>query len=150
MQAMQNITILNGYDVKKIVTGCPHCFNTIKNEYPELGGKYEVIHHTELVQQLINEGKLKVQGGEFKGKKIVFHDPCYLGRANSIYEAPRDLILKLDAELVEMKRCKQNGRSRGGRVRHALRCAPGRAARAGLRRAEDVPPLPRLPPRARR
>ena len=109
MQAMQNITVLNGYAVKKIVTGCPHCFNTIKNEYPELGGKYEVIHHTELVQQLINEGKLKVQGGAFKGKKIVFHDPCYLGRGNNVYEAPRDVISKLDAELVEMKRSKANG-----------------------------------------
>ena len=109
MQAMQNITILNGYDVKKIVTGCPHCFNTIKNEYPELGGKYEVIHHTQLVQQLIDEGKLKVQGGQFKGKKIVYHDPCYLGRANDVYEAPREVIQKLDVELAEMKRSRANG-----------------------------------------
>ena len=98
MQAFQNITTLNAYNVKKIVTGCPHCFNTLKNEYPELGGKYEVIHHTQLVQQLINEGKLKVQGGEFKGKKITFHDPCYLGRANNVYEAPREVIKKLDVE----------------------------------------------------
>ena len=75
MQAMSNIQVMNAYEVKKIVTGCPHCFNTIKNEYPELGGKYEVIHHTQLVQQLIDEGKLKVEGGEFKGKKITFHDP---------------------------------------------------------------------------
>src|ERR1700741_3110306 len=109
MQAMQNITVLNGYDVKKIVTGCPHCFNTIKNEYPELGGKYEVIHHTQLVQELINAGKLKVQGGEFKGKKITFHDPCYLGRGNDVYEAPRAVIQKLDVELAEMKRSKQFG-----------------------------------------
>ena len=110
MQAMMNIQVLDGYEVKKIVTGCPHCFNTLKNEYPELGGKYDVIHHTELIQDLINTGKLKLEGGsQFKGKKITFHDPCYLGRANDVYEAPRTLIEKLDAELVEMKRCKTNG-----------------------------------------
>ncbi len=109
MQAMQNITVMNGYGVKKIVTGCPHCFNTLKNEYPSLGGNYEVIHHTQLVQQLLDEGKLKVQGGEFKGKKIVFHDPCYLGRANDVYEAPREVIKKLDVELHEMKRSRAKG-----------------------------------------
>jgi Fe-S oxidoreductase len=109
MQAMNNITVMNGYEVKKIVTGCPHCFNTIKNEYPQLGGHYEVIHHTQLVQQLIDSGKLKVQGGSFKGKKIVFHDPCYLGRGNDIYEAPRDIIQKLDVELAEMKRSRAKG-----------------------------------------
>ena len=109
MQAMQNIQVLNGYEVKKIVTGCPHCFNTIKNEYPELGGKYEVIHHTQLVQQLIDSGKLKVEGGEFKGKKITFHDPCYLGRANNEYEAPRNIIQKLDSEHNKMKRSRANG-----------------------------------------
>ncbi|MCA6363455.1 MAG: (Fe-S)-binding protein [Bacteroidetes bacterium] len=109
IQAMNNITVLNGYGVTKIVTGCPHCFNTIKNEYPELGGTYEVIHHTQLVQQLIDSGKLKVQGGEFKGKKITFHDPCYLGRANGEYEAPRRVIEKLDAALSEMKRSRANG-----------------------------------------
>ena len=109
MQAMNNISILNGYDIKKIVTACPHCFNTLKNEYPDLGGNYEVIHHTQLIQNLIDTGKLKVEGGTFKGKKITFHDPCYLGRANDEYEAPRNIIEKLDAELVEMKRCKTNG-----------------------------------------
>ena len=109
MQAMTNIEILNAYDIKRIVTTCPHCFNTLKNEYPELGGKYEVIHHTQLLKSLLNEGKLTVEGGSFRGKKITFHDPCYLGRANNIYEAPRVLIKRLEAELVEMKRCKQNG-----------------------------------------
>jgi heterodisulfide reductase subunit D len=109
MQAMQNITTMNGYNIKKIVTGCPHCFNTIKNEYPSLGGKFEVIHHTQLVQELIDQGKLKVQGGKYQGKKIVFHDPCYLGRANDVYEAPREVIQKLDAELVEMKRSRAKG-----------------------------------------
>jgi len=110
MQAFMNIEVLNAYEVKRIVTACPHCFNTLKNEYPELGGNYEVIHHTQLIQQLINEGKLALKdGGVFKGKRITFHDPCYLGRANDVYEAPRELIQKLDAELVEMKRCRTKG-----------------------------------------
>ena len=109
MMAMQNIEVMNAYEVKKIVTGCTHCFNTLKNEYPALGGNYEVLHHTQLIQDLIAQGKLSVEGGEFKGKKITFHDPCYLGRGNGEYEAPRALIQKLDAELVEMKRCKTNG-----------------------------------------
>ena len=109
MLAVQNIEVLNGYGVKKIVTACPHCFNTLKNEYPEMGGNYEVLHHSAYLQQLIFEGRLKVAGGEFKGQKITFHDSCYLGRANDIYEAPRDLIKALDAELVEMKRCKSKG-----------------------------------------
>jgi Fe-S oxidoreductase len=109
MQAMGNIQILNAYEIKNIVTTCPHCFNTLKNEYPELGGDYQVKHHSQFLQELINEGKLTVEGGAFKGKKITFHDPCYLGRANDVYEAPRDLIEKLDAELLEMKRCKSKG-----------------------------------------
>ena len=110
MMAFQNIQVLNGYEVKKIVTACPHCFNTLKNEYPELGGNYEVVHHTTLLQQLIDEGKVRIkEGGSFKGKKITFHDSCYLGRTNNIYEAPRQILQSLDAELVEMKRCKSNG-----------------------------------------
>lgn len=110
MQAMNNIQILNGYGIKKIVTACPHCFNTLKNEYPELGGNYEVIHHSTMLQSLINEGKIKLkEGGEFKGKKITYHDSCYLGRANNIYEAPRAVLEALDADLVEMKRCRTTG-----------------------------------------
>jgi len=101
--------VLNAYEAKKIVTACPHCFNTLKNEYPELGGTYEVVHHTEFLKQLLDSGRLTIEGGQFKGKKITFHDPCYLGRANNVYEAPRDLIQKLDAELVEMKRSRANG-----------------------------------------
>jgi heterodisulfide reductase subunit D len=110
MMAYQNIQILNNYGIKKIVTACPHCFNILKNEYPELGGTYEVIHHTTLLQQLIDEGKIMLkEGGAFKGKKITFHDSCYLGRANNIYEAPRKVLEALDGELVEMKRCRSNG-----------------------------------------
>jgi len=109
MQAMANIEVMNAYEVKRIVTTCPHCFNTLKNEYPDLGGHYEVVHHTQLLQSLIDEGRLTVEGGAYKGKKITFHDPCYLGRANEVYDAPRSLIEKLDAELVEMKRCKSKG-----------------------------------------
>lgn len=109
MQAMTNIQVLNGYEVKKIVTSCPHCFNTLKNEYPSLGGKYEVVHHTQFLKQLLDEGKLKVEAGKFKGKRITFHDPCYLGRANNEYEAPRDVLAKLESELIEMKSCKAKG-----------------------------------------
>lgn len=109
MQAVTNIEVLNAYEVKTIVTTCPHCFNTIKNEYPSLGGNYKVMHHTQFLKYLLEEGRLAIEGGKFKGKRITFHDPCYLGRANNVYEAPRDLIRKLDAELLEMKSCKSRG-----------------------------------------
>ena len=109
MQALQNITTLNNYGVKKIITACPHCFNTLKNEYPQLGGHYEVIHHSQLIQKLIDDGKITIQGGTFKGKKVVYHDPCYLGRANNIYEAPRAVIEKLETEMSEMKRSRSKG-----------------------------------------
>lgn len=110
MMAYSNIQILNGYGIKKIVTTCPHCFNTLKNEYPELGGTYEVIHHTTFLQELIDDGKIVIkEGGAFKGKKITYHDSCYLGRGNNIYEAPRKVLEALDSELVEMKRCRTKG-----------------------------------------
>lgn len=109
MLAQQNIATLNNYGVKKIVTTCPHCFNTLKNEYPELGGKYEVLHHSQYLQELINNGKLKVEGGAFKGKRITYHDSCYLGRANEVYEAPRKVIEALDADLIEINKCRTNG-----------------------------------------
>ncbi len=107
MQAAVNIQVLNGYGVRKIVTTCPHCFNTLKNEYPGLGGQYEVVHHTSFLKGLLEEGRIKPEGGTFRGKRITYHDPCYLGRANGIYEAPRELLRKLDAELVEMKSCRE-------------------------------------------
>ena len=110
MTALQNIEVMNMYGVRKIVTTCPHCFNTLKNEYPDLGGNYEVIHHTQLLQTLINEGRIKMtEGGTFKGKKITYHDSCYIGRVNGIYEAPRQVLEELDADLVELKRCRSNG-----------------------------------------
>lgn len=110
MMAYQNIQTLNNYGVKKIVTTCPHCFNIFKNEYPELGGNYDVVHHTVFLQQLIDEGKIRLKDSDtFKGRRITYHDSCYLGRANGIYEAPRKVLEALDAELVEMKRCGKNG-----------------------------------------
>ncbi len=110
MMAYQNIQTLNNYGIKKIVTACPHCFNIFKNEYPGLGGNYEIVHHTVFLQQLIDKGKIKLkEGGSFKGKKITYHDSCYLGKANNIYEAPRKLLEELDAELIEMKRCGSRG-----------------------------------------
>ncbi len=109
MMALQNIEVLNAYEIKKIVTACPHCFNTLKNEYPDFGGNFEVIHHSQLIQDLIDEGRLTIEGGSFKGRKITYHDSCYLGRANGIYEAPRNILEKLDGDLQEMKRCKSNG-----------------------------------------
>jgi len=138
MSAMQNIQVLNGYEIKKIVTACPHCFNTIKNEYPELGGKYEVIHHTQLINGLMKEGKLSVSGGDFKGKKITFHDPCYLGRANDVYEAPREVLQKLDAELVEMKNCKAKGLCCGAGGAQMFKEAEKGDKEVNVKRTEDV------------
>ena len=138
MSAMQNIQVLNGYEIKKIVTACPHCFNTIKNEYPELGGKYEVIHHTQLINGLMKEGKLSVSGGDFKGKKITFHDPCYLGRANDVYEAPREVLQKLDAELVEMKNCKAKGLCCGAGGAQMFKEAEKGDKEVNIKRTEDV------------
>lgn len=139
VQAMTNIQVLDGYDIKKIVTACPHCFNTLKNEYPELGGKYEVIHHTQLIQDLINTGKLGLEGSQtYKGKRITFHDPCYLGRANNVYEAPRALMEKLDAELVEMKRCKSNGLCCGAGGAQMFKEAEKGVKEINIERTEDA------------
>tara|TARA_R110000868_G_scaffold67158_7_gene199656 strand:+ start:1149 stop:1943 length:795 start_codon:yes stop_codon:yes gene_type:complete len=105
MQAVTNIEILNGYQVKRIVTACPHSYNTLKNEYPELGGQYYVQHHTQFIDELIKTGRLKIEkNSNLNGKRITFHDPCYLGRGNNVYESPRALLKNLGVELVEMKR----------------------------------------------
>lgn len=139
MLALQNVQTLNGYNIKKIVTACPHCFNTLKNEYPALGGNYEVIHHSQLLQELINSGRVKMQeGGTFKGKKITYHDSCYMGRVNGVYEAPRSVLASLDAQLVEMKRCKTNGLCCGaGGAQMFKEDEPGEK-RINLERAEEA------------
>jgi len=138
MQALMNIEVLNAYEAKKIVTACPHCFNTLKNEYPELGGTYEVVHHTTFLKSLLDDGRLTIEGGQFKGKKITFHDPCYLGRANAIYEAPRALIEKLDAELVEMKRSKANGLCCGAGGAQMFKDAEPGNKEINIERTEDA------------
>ncbi len=138
MQALQNVTVLNGYGVKRIVTACPHCFNTLKNEYPALGGIYEVLHHTQFINALLNEGRIKVEGGNFKGKRITFHDPCYLGRGNGEYEAPREVLLKLDAALVEMKRSRAKGLCCGaGGAQMFKEAEPGRRE-VNIERSEEA------------
>lgn len=138
MQALMNIEVLNAYEAKKIVTACPHCFNNLKNEYPELGGTYEVVHHTTFLKSLLDDGRLTIEGGQFKGKKITFHDPCYLGRANAIYEAPRALIEKLDAELVEMKRSKANGLCCGAGGAQMFKDAEPGNKEINIERTEDA------------
>lgn len=138
MLAIQNIQILNMYKVKRIVTACPHCFNTLKNEYPALGGKYDVVHHTQFLQELLDTGKLKIEGGAFKGRRVTYHDSCYLGRVNGIYEAPREILKFLDAELVEMKRCRANGLCCGaGGAQMFKEDEPGEK-RINRERAEEV------------
>lgn len=138
MQAMMNIEVLKAYETKKIVTACPHCFNTLKNEYPELGGVFEVIHHTQFLKSLLEEGRLAIEGGQFKGKKITYHDPCYLGRANNVYEAPRELLTKLDAELVEMKRSKANGLCCGAGGAQMFKDAEPGNKEINIERTEDA------------
>jgi heterodisulfide reductase subunit D len=108
MQAMSNIEVLNLYAVKKIVTACPHCFNTLKNEYPTLGGNYEVIHHSQLLAELISSGKIKASDGSSL-EQVAYHDSCYLGRGNGVYEAPREIISGLKKELIELKSCRTKG-----------------------------------------
>ena len=139
MQAMTNVQVMNAYGVEKIVTACPHCFNTLKNEYPGLGGDYAVMHHSQFIQELIDSKRLMLRGGgEFKGKRITFHDPCYLGRSNGVYEAPRSLIEKLDAELVEMKRCKARGFCCGAGGAQMFKEAEPGAKEVNVERTEEA------------
>lgn len=104
MQALTNIQILNGYGIKKIVTCCPHDYNTLRHEYPVLGGHYEVLHHTQFLQQMIASGRINIKNTPLQGKTIVFHDPCYLGRANNEYHAPRAILDAIPVTKVEMPR----------------------------------------------
>ena len=106
MQAIMNIELLESYEVQKIITCDPHVYNTFKNEYPDYGAKFEVIHHTQFLQDLIDDGKLNLDSDVLTGKKITFHDPCYLGRANGEYNAPRNVLGSISSQLVEMKRNK--------------------------------------------
>ncbi|MEM8524271.1 MAG: (Fe-S)-binding protein [Bacteroidota bacterium] len=139
MSALQNIEILNAYEVKKIVAACPHCFNTLKNEYPELGGNYEVIHHTQLLQELIDSGRLKMkEGGAFEGKKITYHDSCYLGRGNGVYEAPRAVLESLDNQLVELKRSRTNGLCCGAGGAQMFKEEEDGRTRVNAERIDDV------------
>jgi len=138
MQAMQNIELMNGYGVKKIVTACPHCFNTLKNDYPELGGNYEVIHHTQFINELLITGRLSIEGGAFTGKKIVYHDSCYLGRANNIYEAPRMVMERLDIDLTELKRCRTNGLCCGAGGAQMFKEAENGNKEINIERAEEA------------
>jgi Fe-S oxidoreductase len=139
MMAYQNIKLLDAYKVKKIVTACPHCFNTLRNEYPELGGNYEVIHHSVFIQTLIDEGKIIMkESGPFKGKKITYHDSCYLGRSNHIYEAPRKVLESLDIALVEMKRCKSSGLCCGAGGAQMFKEEEKGKTRINLERTQDA------------
>lgn len=139
MQAMQNIEVMNMYEVKKIITACPHCFNTLKHEYPGLGGNYEVIHHSTFLQELIDVGKLRIkEGGTFKGKKITFHDSCYLGRANDIYEAPRKVLEALDVDLAEMKRSRTKGLCCGGGGAQVFKDAEKGDKEVNMERTEEA------------
>ncbi len=109
MLAQMNIETLNGYEIKKIITTCPHCLNTLKNEYPKLGGTYEVVHHTQFIKKLLAEGKIQLENSTKNGKTVTYHDSCYLGRVNGVYEVPRDVLKQLNIDIVEMKRNRTTG-----------------------------------------
>jgi heterodisulfide reductase subunit D len=106
MQALQVIEIFKMYEVRKIITICPHCFNVFKNEYPDLGGSYEVINYLQFLNRYIEDGKLKIDPNALSNIRITYHDPCYLGRANDIYDEPRKILGKLTGNMVEMHRNK--------------------------------------------
>ena len=138
MQAVSNIEVLNSYNKKKIVTTCPHCFNTLKNEYPDLGGCYEVYHHTQFINKLLDDNRFSIEGGSYKGKKITYHDPCFLGRANNEYNAPRNLIKKIDAELSELKRCKSKALCCGAGGAQMFKESEKGEKEINIERAEEI------------
>jgi len=135
MQAVNNISILNKYNIKKIVTLCPHCFNTIKNEYPALGGNYEVVHHSQLLNEFIKEGKII---SEKINKKISYHDSCYLGRGNNIYEAPREIINSITDNIKELKRNKKNGLCCGAGGSQIFKESEAGKVEINLERVKDI------------
>ena len=136
MLAQQNIETLTNYGIQKIVCTCPHCFNTLKNEYPALGGKFDVIHYSEFLDLLIKENRIVIQ--EQEGQKITYHDSCYLGRINGVYQAPRSIINSLKHELVEMKRAKQNGLCCGAGGAQMFKEEEHGVKRINTERAEEV------------
>ena len=107
MQALANIEVMNSYNIKKIITTCPHSFNILKNEYPDLGGNYEVYHHSEFVHDLIESKKITISQNSIE-EVMTYHDPCYLGRGNNIYNQPREIIKRLSKNFIEMPRNKRN------------------------------------------
>ena len=138
MQAITNIEVLNSFEIKSIVTTCPHCFNTLKNEYPDLGGNFKVYHHTQFINKLLEEGRFSIEGGSYRGKKITYHDPCFLGRANNEYNAPRNLIKKIDAELAELKRCKSKALCCGAGGAQMFKESEKGKTEINLERAEEI------------
>jgi heterodisulfide reductase subunit D len=138
MQAMTNIETFSMYEVKKIIAICPHCFNIFKNDYPDLGGKYEVIHHTQFLRDLVESGKLKIDSTIFNDKRITFHDPCYLGRANDEYDAPRDILGKLSSKNVELKRTKSSALCCGAGGAQMFKEAEKGEKEVYLERTEEV------------
>jgi Fe-S oxidoreductase len=137
MQAVTNVQVMNAYNVKKIVTACPHDYNTLKNEYKELGGDYEVLHHTEFIKELIDNKRLDISSS-LKGKKVTFHDPCYLGRGNEVFDAPRQLIAATGVELIEMKRSKRNSFCCGAGGAQMFKEAEAGDKEVNMERAEEA------------
>lgn len=137
MLAIQNIEILNAYQVKKIVCSCPHCFNTLKNEYPELGGHYEVLHYSSFLEELIQLGKIQFKDAN-QHTIVSYHDSCYLGRVNGIYEAPRSIIEAMQLEIKEMKRSRAKGLCCGAGGSQMFKEEEPGTERINIERAKEI------------